>query len=396
MSNYIYLNMRKSIILFPVLLLCFSLFSQFVTAQNQAPPEWQVCAACHTIGKGKLIGPDLKGVTERHDREWLYSFIRSSQTMIKNGDPTAVKLFEEYNKIPMPDNNLTDEQIEGILTYIENYDESAAAAATATTQQSDTAAGQEAEYEEAAPGLKGHTKYGPGNTQPTFIVFLILIFVALIDLAFTKIIKAKFIHIIIILVSVFVVGEIVYVEAKALGRQEGYSPDQPVWFSHKVHVGQNHIDCLYCHHTAMDSKSAGIPSVDVCMNCHNVVKSGKKTGTEEIAKVVDAYNNGRPIEWIRVHNLPDHVWFSHAQHVNAGQRECQECHGPVETMDRIVQVHNLGMGWCINCHRNSEVKFEENNFYKEYVKFQEQMKAGERTRVTVDEIGGNNCQVCHY
>ncbi|MCB0804280.1 MAG: c-type cytochrome [Bacteroidales bacterium] len=388
--------MRKSIILIPVLLLCFSFFFQNIHAQTQAPPEWQVCSACHTIGKGKLIGPDLKGVTERHDREWLYSFIRSSQTMIKNGDPTAVKLFEEYNKIPMPDNNLTDEQIEGILTYIENYDESAVTSATATTQQDEAGADHEVEYEEAAPGLKGHTKYGPGNTQPTFIIFLILIFVALIDLAFTKIIRAKFIHIIIILVSVFVVGEIVYVEAKALGRQEGYSPDQPVWFSHKVHAGQNQIDCLYCHHTAMESKSAGIPSVDVCMNCHNVVKNGKKTGTEEIAKVVEAYNNGESIEWVRVHNLPDHVWFSHAQHVNAGRRECQECHGPVETMDRIVQVKNLGMGWCINCHRTSEVKFEENSFYKEYVRFQEQMKSGERNRVTVDEIGGNNCQVCHY
>ena len=388
--------MRKSIILIPVLLLCFSFVYQTLLAQNQAPPEWQGCAACHTIGKGKLIGPDLKGVTERRDREWLYSFIRSSQTMVKNGDPTAVKLFEEFNKIPMPDNDFTDEQIEGILTYIENYDPSAAATGTATTQQTEESHATDSEFEEAAPGLKGHTKYGPGNTQPTFIIFLILIFVALIDLAFTKIVSARFIHIIVILVSVFVLGEIVYVEAKALGRQQGYSPDQPVWFSHKVHAGQNKIDCLYCHHTAMESKSAGIPSLDVCMNCHNVVKNGKQTGTEEIAKVVDAYNNGESIEWVRVHNLPDHVWFSHAQHVNAGQRECQECHGPVESMDRIVQVQSLGMGWCINCHRSSEVKFEENNFYKEYVNFREQMEAGKRRRVTVDDIGGNNCQVCHY
>jgi hypothetical protein len=385
--------MRKSIILIPVLLLCFSFIFQSIHAQNQAPPEWAVCAACHTIGKGKLIGPDLKGITERRDKAWLYSFIRSSQTMIQNGDPISVQLFEEYNKIPMPDNNLTDEQIDGILAYIENYDESAASVAA---QPSEMPTEEDATYEEASPGLKGHVKYGPGNTQPTFIIFLILIFVAIIDLVFTKIIKARFIHIIIILVSVFVVAEITYVEAKALGRQEGYSPDQPVWFSHEVHAGQNKIDCLYCHHSAMESKSAGIPGVGVCMNCHNVVKNGKKTGTEEIAKVIEAWNTGKPIEWVRVHNLPDHVWFSHAQHVNAGERECQECHGPVETMDRIVQVESLGMGWCINCHRNSAVKFEENDFYQEYVKFHEDMKTGKRSRVTVDDIGGNNCQTCHY
>lgn len=388
--------MRKSIILIPVLLLCFSFVFQSLQAQNTPPPEWAVCAACHTIGKGKLVGPDLKGVNERHDKEWLHSFIRSSQTMVKNGDPIAVKLFEENNKIPMPDNNLTDEQIDNILAYIENYDESAPAAAPVTTTATEEAHGEEATFEDAAPGLKGHNKYGPGDTKPTFIIFLILIFVALLDLVFFKIIKARFIHIIIILVSFFVVGEIVYVEAKALGRQEGYSPDQPVWFSHKVHAGQNKIDCLYCHSSAMQSKSAGIPSVDVCMNCHNVVKNGKKTGTEEIAKVLDAWNSGKPIEWVRVHNLPDHVWFSHAQHVNAGKRECHECHGQVETMDRIVQVQNLGMGWCIGCHRTTEVNFKENNFYQEYVNFQEQMKSGERSRVTVDEIGGNNCQSCHY
>ena len=105
---------------------------------------------------------------------------------------------------------------------------------------------------------------------------------------------------------------------------------------------------------------------------------------------------GKPIEWVRVHNLPDHVWFSHAQHVNAGKRDCQECHGPVEEMDRIVQVENLGMGWCIHCHRNTEVQFKENGFYKEYVRFHEEINAGKRSRVTVDDIGGNNCQTCHY
>jgi mono/diheme cytochrome c family protein len=376
---------------FLVLFVFFLFISSSAAAQNQPPAEYAVCAACHTIGKGKLIGPDLKGANERHDEAWLISFIRSSQTMIKNGDPVAVKLFEENNKIPMPDNNLTDDQIRGILAYIKNYDEAAVAAA----DQKDDLAIESALEEEHS--IKMHKQqYGPGNTQPVFIVFLLLLFFAIIDLAITKVIKAQFIHIIIILVSIFVVGEIAYVEAKTLGRQQGYSPDQPVWFSHKVHAGQNKIDCLYCHTTAKESKSAGIPGTNVCMNCHNVVKKGKITGETEIAKVIESWNTQKPIEWVRVHNLPDHVWFSHAQHVNAGKRQCQECHGKVEEMDRVIQVESLGMGWCIDCHRKTDVQFKENEFYKEFAKYHEEMNAGLRSRVTVDDIGGNNCQACHY
>ena len=146
----------------------------------------------------------------------------------------------------------------------------------------------------------------------------------------------------------------------------------------------------------MESKSAGIPGTNVCMNCHNVVKKGKITGEVEIAKVLDSWNTKKPIEWIKVHNLPDHVWFSHAQHVNVGKRQCQECHGKVEEMDRVVQVESLGMGWCIDCHRNTNVQFKENEFYKEFAKYHEEMNAGLRSRVTVDDIGGNNCQTCHY
>lgn len=380
--------MKRNIFIFSILFISFFLFLNISYAQNQAPAEWATCAACHTIGKGKLIGPDLKGVTERRDEAWLISFIKSSQTVIKSGDEIAVQMFEEFNKIPMPDNPLSDEQVKGVLSYIENYDETAVAAAQ-------TVATEEHPEVEKAIG-KHEKKYGTGTTQPTFIIFVILFLIAVIDLLFTQIIKAKFIHIIIVLVSVFVMGEIVYVEAKGLGRQQGYSPDQPVWFSHQVHAGQNHIDCMYCHSGAYESKSAGIPSTAVCMNCHNVVKTGKKTGTKEIDKVLASYESGKPIEWVRVHNLPDHVWFSHAQHVNAGKRQCNECHGPVEEMDRIVQVEDLSMGWCIKCHRRTDVQFKANGFYEEYVRFQEEIKSGDRTHVTVDDIGGNNCQICHY
>lgn len=361
---------------------------------DQAPSEWQVCSACHTIGKGKLVGPDLKGVTERRSETWLISFIRSSQTMIKNGDAEAVKIFEENNKIPMPDNNLSDDQIRGILTYIKNYNPNAATAAETAPEKTVT------DSKDAETNLndftEAHKKYGPGNNLPVFIIFLVLLIISIIDLAIFKIIKSKFVHIVIILVCVFVLGEITIVEAIHSGRQQGYSPDQPVKFSHKIHVTQNKIDCIYCHSDAYDSKSAGIPGTNLCMNCHNVVRKGPVTGETEIKKIIESWEKGKPIEWIRVHNLPDHVFFSHAQHVNAGKLKCQECHGKVENMEKIMQVNNLGMGWCLDCHRNKDVQFTNNVFYRDYEKFHNEIKEGLRKGVKVAEIGGDNCQACHY
>lgn len=384
--------MKHRLIIFPVLFIISLFIFNSTQAQNEPPAEWAVCSACHSIGKGKLVGPDLKGVSDRYEQQWLISFIRSSQTMVKNGDEAAIKVFEENMKIPMPDNpSFTDEQIIGLLNYIENYVEAA------PVETSSTAAPAEGESHDSGHSMEHkEIHYGTGSTQVTFFVFLILLLFSLVDLGLTKFIKAKFIHYIIILTSLFVIGEIVYVEAAALGRQEGYSPDQPIWFSHKVHAGQNEIDCMYCHYAAEDSKSAGIPGTDVCMNCHNVVKNGTQTGTDEINKVLDSWKTGMPIEWIRVHNLPDHVFFSHAQHVNAGKRECAECHGPIEEMDRVAQVEDLSMGWCLDCHRRTEVQFNENGFYDKYVRYHEELKSGDRKKVTVDDIGGNNCQMCHY
>jgi hypothetical protein len=201
---------------------------------------------------------------------------------------------------------------------------------------------------------------------------------------------------VIILISLAVITEIIVVEAQFLGRQPGYEPDQPILFSHKIHAGINKIDCKYCHTTVTESKHAGIPPVQLCMNCHNVVREGTHSGTEEIAKIYQAIETGKPIEWIRVHNLPDHAYFNHAQHVGAGEVDCTECHGDVANMHRVGQVQTLGMGWCIECHRTSEVKFQENKFYLEYTKLQEEIKTGKRTRVTVNDIGGTECAQCHY
>lgn len=181
-----------------------------------------------------------------------------------------------------------------------------------------------------------------------------------------------------------------------LGRQENYEPDQPVKFSHMVHVTDNHMDCNYCHHTVEHSKSANIPEVELCMNCHIIVREGTYSGRHEISKVVNAHETGTPIEWIKVHNLQDHVFFSHAQHVKVGNIECQTCHGPIETMHRVSQVSDLSMGWCINCHRDTEVQFFDNAFYEKYETLHKKVKSGEIDRVTAESIGGTECSKCHY
>ena len=355
---------------------------------QEAKDLFTVCSACHTIGGGKLIGPDLKGVDERHDEAWLIKFIQNSQVLVQAGDVAAVKLFKENNNIPMPPNNLTDDQVRTVLKYIKEFD--GTKTATTIVQEKPSEIVSENISEPSYLKKANARKFGT-----TFIIALILFLLALADLIITRFIKAKFVHIIVILITVFIMGEVVVIEAQSLGRQQYYEPEQPIAFSHKIHAGQNKIDCLYCHSTATKSIHAGIPPTQLCMNCHTVVKSGKITGTEEIAKIYKAIETQTPVEWIKVHNLPDHVFFSHAQHVQVGKISCNECHGPIETMDRVMQVSDLSMGWCIECHRTKEVQFT-NNFYKDYKKLHEEINSGKRSRVTVDLVGGEDCQKCHY
>jgi predicted CXXCH cytochrome family protein len=207
------------------------------------------------------------------------------------------------------------------------------------------------------------------------------------------------------------------------GRQQNYQPSQPIFYSHKVHAGVNQINCLYCHAGAEKSRQAMIPSSNICMNCHKAINSysGVPLVTAE-GKPVDAnkqiqtlyeyagwnpekkdYNrdaNGnilaKPIQWVKIHNLPDHVYFNHSQHVKVGQVQCQRCHGPIPEMDEVYQFSALSMGWCINCHRQTEVQFANNNYYSVYQKYHDELKSGKRAGVTEADMGGTECQKCHY
>ena len=222
--------------------------------------------------------------------------------------------------------------------------------------------------------------------------------------------------------------------AIGMGRQQNYQPEQPIYYSHKVHAGINQINCLYCHGGAQDSKHANIPSVNICMNCHKGIKEYSKEsevmvrengvevdGTAEIQKLykyagwnpdTKSYspdNNGdgipdgaKEIPWVRVHNLPDHVYFNHSQHVKVGKQQCQTCHGNIQEMPEVYQFSTLSMGWCINCHRETKVDFYNkadgsgNKFYSIYEKFHNDLKSGKLDSVTVEKIGGTECQKCHY
>lgn len=229
-----------------------------------------------------------------------------------------------------------------------------------------------------------------------FIIAIILFLVAFIDLIITKKIKHRWInHTLLFITTVFITYNLV-ITGLAIGRSKDYMPDQPVKFSHKVHAGQNGTDCIYCHNSAPYSKSAGIPPVNVCMNCHLIVRNGTRSGSIEISKVIKAYEEKAPIRWIKVYNLPDHVFFSHAQHVGAGGVACQTCHGKVQENEVITQVTDLSMGWCIECHRTTKVNFQGNLFYTDYRELAEKLKKGEIDSVTVDMIGGIECMKCHY
>jgi len=229
-----------------------------------------------------------------------------------------------------------------------------------------------------------------------FVIASILLLFSITDLIISKILKKRWINYAILTFTGIFITYTLVVNSLKIGRSQDYSPAQPIKFSHAVHAGQNATDCFYCHSSAPYSKSAGIPPVNVCMNCHLIVRNGTRSGAFEISKIISHYENQKPVEWIKVHNLPDHVFFSHAQHVSAGKVDCAECHGNVKEMDQIRQVSDLSMGWCINCHRTRKIDFHDNQFYSQYRDLTEKMNKGVIDSVTVSMVGGRECMKCHY
>jgi mono/diheme cytochrome c family protein len=368
------------------------------------------CKVCHNIN-GRLIGPPLANIYDRRELPWIYSFVQNSQKLIKSGDEYAVNLYNEYNQIAMTAfDTFSDDEVLSIVAYIKDQVDNPPVEEAVTTT---TDAGQ-ADAEVAGPA-----KYLRAIIIGSLVILVILgIVMVFIITELTRYLKLKqdldeagadlvaqpgllafmrnkaFIGVVAaVLTAVVAKGSIDALYN--IGIQQGYAPAQPIAYSHKVHAGDYQIDCNYCHTGVTKSKNANIPSPSICMNCHNSITKGTNTGTAEIEKIYAAIENNQPIEWVRVHNLPDHAYFNHSQHVAVGKVECQTCHGPIEEMEVVRQHSLLTMGWCISCHRDTDLNTRGNGYYDKLVELHN-AEYGDKASFTVEDNGGLECAKCHY
>ncbi len=376
------------------------------------------CTVCHAINN-VIVGPALRDVHERRELPWLINFIRNSQKVIQSGDEYAVNLYNEYNKTLMPAFAYSDEEITSIVAYIKSESEAPVetAAADATVAESGGAAAG------TAGGLPSEylTAILVGLLVILVLILLILVLIISVLTKFLnqredldeadkeilgqrvnvqKLAKSKPFIGISLFFFLAIALKLVIDGLYSVGIQQGYQPKQPIAFSHSLHAGQYEIECQYCHTGVMKAKSANIPSANICMNCHQQIK----TESPEIQKIYAAIdfnpdtqtygNNKKPIEWVRIHNLPDLAYFNHAQHVNVGGLDCQTCHGPIEEMEVVYQHSKLTMGWCINCHRETQVNAKGNAYYNKLLELHDSANPGEPLRV--ENIGGLECSKCHY
>jgi mono/diheme cytochrome c family protein len=380
------------------------------------------CAACHQLNR-KAVGPALSGVTEKYDKEWLYSWIRNGTQMIKDGDPQAVAIWEEYNRAVMTNYpQFSDEQIDNILAYT-NFTPPPPTNTTAVTAES------------SSQGSSISLNIILAVTILIFTILIVMLFLVqrtLIKIAnasgvkietetkrnitplWQTIVKNQFLIFIMVVGFLLSSAYFTYGYLMQVGIDQGYAPIQPIHYSHKIHAGANQIECKYCHSSARVSKHSGIPSLNVCMNCHEYIaeyngEEDLENGytrdfyTNEIKKLYSAVGwdeenqiytgNTKPVKWVRIHNLPDFVYFNHAQHAQVAKIECQTCHGPVEEMEIMYQYSPLTMGWCIDCHRESNV--DKDNEYYQKVHDELSKKYGVE-KLTVAQLGGIECAKCHY
>lgn len=393
-------------------------------AQDAAKLFKANCASCHKPTDQKLVGPGLKGIRSRWpDEAKLIAWIRNSTEFLKTGDAYATKLFEEYGKSVMPAQNLSDAEIIALIDWSDKGGDAPAAPAG-----------------DGAASASGTTAPAAETSSDTYMYILVLVgLVLFVLISVLNSVKSsletlvnekkgivvepepvrtptekfriwasnnkKIVAVISLLLVIWVLKQ-GWDGLMGIGVYQGYAPEQPIKFSHKLHAGDNKISCNYCHSGVEKSKHANIPSANVCMNCHMYIQEGPQYGKEEISKIYAAldYNpetrtygpNQKPIQWIRVHSLPDHAYFNHSQHVAVGKIECASCHGAIDSMEVVKQHSPLTMGWCIDCHRKTEVD-KDNKYYEELHKqFVNDPKYKKGDKFTIGSLGGLECSKCHY
>ena len=411
----------RFIILLAVSITAFS-FSSKLSAQDGAKLFKANCASCHKPSDKRSTGPGLLGVKSRWpDQAKLISWVKNSSEFLKTGDKYANDLFKEYQGVMMPAQALSDAEIIAIIDWADKGGD-----AKPTT---DTAApgAEKVPSAETDSDTYQYILIGLGVLLLILISVLGKIRKALQDLLNEKngippvnrppqtawqsfrhwAANNKKLVAVLGLIVVVIILRIIWNALLGIGVYQGYAPEQPIKFSHKIHAGENQINCQYCHVGVEKSRHAVIPSANICMNCHKNIQEGPQYGTKEISKIYAAldYNpetqkygsNPKPIKWIRVHSLPDHAYFNHAQHVKVGKIECKECHGAVDSMTVVSQHAPLTMGWCINCHRETEVAFQDNAYYEKLHKqFVNDPKYKKGDKFTIGSIGGLECSKCHY
>jgi mono/diheme cytochrome c family protein len=374
------------------------------------------CKSCHKI-HAESVGPALANVYDRAPSiDWIKAWIKNSAKVVASGDEYGVQIFEKYKKSQMTafTGTLDDAQIMNILAYIK--------AETANVPGPDP-------NPNPNPGQQDAAGISSGYLNIILIGMLLILILLVVILGFlvsslkrfldqknlteedkevvhspisvASISRSRgFIFIVTFLVAALGFKAVIN-GLYSIGIQQGYAPKQPIAFSHKLHAGDYEIDCKYCHTGVMKGKSATIPSINICMNCHRAVK----TESPQIQKIWAAADwnaetltfgpNQKPIEWVRVHNLPDLAYFNHAQHVNVAGVVCQTCHGPIETMDVVRQYSLLTMGWCIDCHRKTDVNTKGNAYYDKLVELHKSSN-GKDFNMKVEDNGGLECAKCHY
>ncbi len=380
-----------------------SVFSQSGDAGKGAELFKTHCSACHTLDT-RLVGPPLKGVAERRSKEWIHNFVNNSTEFIKK-DADAKAIFEEY-KIPMTsfEGTLSAADIDDIIAYTSAGEAPAQAVQEQAVPPAEN--GDTGTVRTPADDVNSFT-YEPGKKSTWWYWGVTLLFTAIVYLLARK--KQYFWAIFFTIIGLLSVAYFMFDWMMQIGVDTGYKPIQPIEFSHRVHAGDNGIDCEYCHSSAKHSKTSGIPGAGVCMNCHKMIGEykGEPFGGHdkaffdgEIAKVHKAAGwdktkfaytgNPEEIKWVRVHNLADFAYYNHSQHVNVAGLTCQTCHGPVEKMDRVEQFSPLTMDWCISCHREKNVNMD-NGYYKATYHGKDWVKGA-----TVADMGGQECGKCHY